>query len=181
MKRYFVFALASLSLTYGAYSQSDAQQIDDIDKLRQEIKNNISTYQKTEVECDTTGSTGYRYVYKNGSDLKLIAIEYKDKRDPGKYIDKKVEWYFSNGHLIYCEQVWTDIPTGKIVDDERFYSNDQHLIAWIKSENEKVDSTSQEFKDVDAQLVAYGNKLVWDSNPTPIKEKPHKYIMPADK
>jgi len=178
MKRYFVFALASLSLTYGAYSQSDAQQITDIDKLRQEIKNNISTYQKTVVINDTNG---YRHVYKNGSDLKLIAIEYKDRRDTGKYIDKKVEWYFSNGHLIYCEQVWTDIPTGKIVDDERFYSNDLHLIAWIKSETGKVDATSQEFKDVDAQLVAYGNKLVWDSNPTPIKEKPHKYNMPSDK
>lgn len=133
------------------------EQIADIDKKRQEIRNNISNYRQTQNHTD---SNGYSYVYKQDTALKLIMIEYKDRRDTGKYIDKKVEWYFSNGHLIYSEQIWTDIATGKLVDNQKFYLDDRHMIAWIKFDNEAIDITSQEFIDIDAKVVLYGKKLM---------------------
>ena len=71
-----------------------------------------------------------------------------------------MEWYFSNGHLIYSQQIWTDIETKEVIDNQKYYLNDQHMIAWIKFENKTVDNASQEFKDMDADLVAYGIKLI---------------------
>jgi hypothetical protein len=156
VKNYIIALVTVIALTPEVYSQTDQDQIVDIDKTRKEIVKNIDSYRQTENNKD---SVSYRYVYREGNDLKLIMIEYKDRRYGGKYIDKKVEWYFSKGHLIYSEQTWTDIPSGKLVDNEKCYLNDQHLIAWIKFENKTVDKTSREFIDADTQLVAYGVKL----------------------
>ena len=155
--RILLVILTSYIFIQGVNSQTINQQIADVDKIRIEIKNNLDNYQKIDSFKD---STGYRYEYKMDSELILIMIEYKDRRDPEKYISKKVEWYFSNGYLIYSEQSWTDIATSKLVDSQKCYLNDQHMFAWIKFENETVDNTTQEFKAMDAQLVAYGIKLI---------------------
>lgn len=147
-------------LTQEVYSQARKKQnsllIANIEKTIQETKYNLDSFQKIEKINDTSS---YRQIYKQGKELKLISIENKDMRDSGKYIDKKVEWYFSNGQLIYSEQIWTDITTDKIIDTQKFYLHDQHLISWIKIENKIVDDTSQEFKDFDAEMTAYEIKL----------------------
>ena len=160
MKKLLFGIVMILLLNQVAISQvllkSDKEQIADIDQMRQEIKSNLSSYLKTE---NINDSSGYRYVYRKDKELKLIMIEYKDRRDQGKYIDKKVVWYFSNGHLIYSEQTWTDIATGELVDNQKFYLNEQHLIAWFKFESGAVENTSQEFIDLAAELVPYGEKL----------------------
>lgn len=161
MKKKLGVILIILVLIQGVYSQTDKQQIADIDKIRIEIKNNLDSFQKIEKFKDTTG---YRYEYKKDNELKIIMVQYKDRRDPGKYIDKKVEWYFSNGHMIYTELIWTDIATNMEVDNQKCYLNDQHMIAWIKFDNTTVDKNSQEFKDMDTKLVAYGIKLKEEAN-----------------
>jgi hypothetical protein len=160
MKKLLFGIIMILLLNQIAVSQvllkSDKEKIADIDQMRQEIKSNLNSYRKTE---NINDSNGYRYVFRKDKELKLIMIEYKDKRDQGKYIDKKVVWYFSNGHLIYSEQTWIDIATGELVDNQKFYLDDQYLIAWFKLENGAVESTSKEFIDIAAELVPYGEKL----------------------
>jgi len=144
----------SFILTQGTYAQIYNQQITDIDKARREIKNNIQNFQKIEKIRDSTGS---RYVYFKEKELQLITVFCEDKN-----IDKSVEWYFSNGQLIYSEQIWTDTKSSKTIDNEKFYLSNGHLIAWTK-ENNPVDNTSQEFKDVDVQLFTYAEKIKEDA------------------
>jgi hypothetical protein len=141
-------------LIQGIFAQTNKQQITDIDKARQEIRNNIQNFQKIEKVRDSTGS---RYVYLKEKELQLITVNYRDKN-----VDKTVEWYFSNGQLIYSEQVWTEIKSNKTIDNEKFYLSNGHLISWTK-EDIIVDNNSQEFMDVDAQLTTYASKLIEDA------------------
>ncbi len=137
------------------YSQTQDKRITEIDKITQRIKNNISNYQKTVFEKD---STGKKYVYKDNYGLKLIIIENKEKINE-KYTHKKVAWYFSNGHLIYTEQTWTEHATNKIKDHQKCYLDDTHLIFWKKFE-QIVDPSSEDFKGLNKELTAFGKELI---------------------
>jgi len=155
MKKTLLFILMLLGLTPALFSQNETQQIEVIDKITQEIKNNIANYQQTKHVDD---SSGYSYSYKKGSELKLVMLLSKD-REPGISIDKNAEWYFSDGHLIYAEQKWVDPVTNAIIDSQKIYLDTTHMIQWIKSENQIVERTSQEFMNVEGELLAYGIKL----------------------
>ena len=146
-----------LITTNSVFCQTQSSRMTDIDKICREIDNNLNVYQKIKQMDDSNGSR-YEYMDKNGK-LKLVTIEYKDRSVTGEYTDKKVRWYFSNDVMIYSQQVWTNIPSHKIVDNEKFYMNNNNMIAWIKSDGKSVDKQSTQFKDVDTKLYAYGAKL----------------------
>jgi hypothetical protein len=157
MKKYLLVIAISFVLIQRVCSQTGETQTSNIDKVRQEIKNNINNYQKIE---NIQTKTGFRSTYKKGKELKLIVVEVKDSIGLGKCLDKKVEWYFSKGYLIYSEQIWTDLEANKIVDHQKLYLDDKHLISWIKNENQSLDINSKEFKETEATLMAYGVTLV---------------------
>ncbi len=134
----------------GAIGQNHKQVVSDIDKIIQEIKKNNTSFQKIEKLKD---STGYRYLYLKGDDLQLVRVFFKDE-----HIDKKIEWYFSKGQLIYSQQIWKDNTTGKTIDNQKCYLNNEQLITWIKS-GSAVDPSTKEFKEVSAGLSAYASKM----------------------
>jgi len=162
MKTSFFVAATFLFLTRVAYPQisdidlavllmkSDEEQIKDIDQMRQEIKNNLNSYSKSEKVKE---HSGYRTVYRKGKDLQLIAVNQKDHS-----VDKRVEWYFHNGQLIYCEQAWTDRSTNKIIDQEKFYLENEHLFAWFKN-GQAINAASEDFKKTADELNAYAANL----------------------
>lgn len=141
------------------HTRLEKQQMKNIDKIKHEILKNIGTYQKIEKFKD---STGYRDVFIKDKELQLVIVDFKDKQDADKLIDKKVEWYFSKGELIFSQQIWTDLKSDKIVDNERFYICNGHLIKWFKFKN-WMDKNEQEFKDADRKLVEYAIKLKEES------------------
>jgi hypothetical protein len=150
MKTYFFTVWLSLGLAQVIFAQTKQQQIADIDKARQGIKNNIESFQKT---IELSDSSGYNYVFKNDKELKLVTIYHKDANT-----DKHAEWYFLNGQMIYAEQTWADNKTGKSVDNEKFYFSGGHLIDMI-SNGKTIDANSKEFTHADESISAYGEKL----------------------
>ena len=155
MKNYFFFLLACFVFTK-SFAQTDSIQIVIINKTKQEIKDSVPSYQMLEKATDPSG--GYRHAYLKNGTVALTVIYHRDG-----YIDKNVEWYFSDGKLIYSEQIWTNVKTGEIVDDEKFYLRDGRLFAWIKTNSKFVDKESRQFKNFDSGLEAYAIKLQADA------------------
>ena len=153
MKNYFSILILSFALTQSVFAQTDKKQIIDIEKAIQDIKNNIGSFQKIEKYND---NSGHKYYFVKDKQLQLVTVDFQDDN-----INKKVEWYFSNGKLIYSEQIWTDTKSKNIIDNERFYLSNDKLISWIK-ESQAVENNSREFQDTNTQLALYGEKLLSD-------------------
>ena len=151
MKNYILTILTVLAITQGVYSQTDKQQIIDVEAVTKEIKSNIIKYQKIEKIKDSNSN---KYVYKDGNELKLVTIYFEDND-----VNKNVEWYISNGQLIYSHQIWTDNKTNKVVSNEKCYLKSGQLIAWTK-DGKPVDTNSEEFKKIGTDLPAYGTELI---------------------
>ncbi len=110
MKTLIFIILTCLVLTPGVHSQTSdgldlvlmandtEQQIRDIDKFRENIKNNISNFRKIEKYKD---SLSYREIYVKDNVLLLVKVQQMDNK-----IEKNVEWYFLNGQLMYSEVKW---------------------------------------------------------------------------
>ena len=153
MKKYLLAIVTSLMLTHGLYSQTaDKQQIATIEKTIKEIQTNISKYKKTEVIKDSLGNS--RDVYKDGNELKLVKVYFKDSD-----ADKSVEWYFSNRQLVYCQQNWTDKKTNSPFNNQKYYLNNGHLLAGLVNDK-PIDINSEAFKNVEATLPEYGTKMI---------------------
>jgi len=131
-----------------AIEQDTAATLMNIDKLKDQIKSKIQEYQKIEKFKDNTGS---RYLFVKDNQLQMVTVSFKENN-----IDKNVEWYFSDGQLIYSEQVWKE--SDKKINQEKFYLNNNHLIGWLK-DGKKVSKRSSEFQTTEGDLVAYGVKL----------------------
>ena len=151
MKKAVFLIFTSLVLTQGIFAQADKQKIAGIEKTRMEIRKNITTLRKIEKSKDIHG---YRDIYLKGKELQLTIVDYKDQDT-----DKYVEWYFSGGKLIYSEELWTNIKTSKIVNDQKYYFENDQMIAWIKKDDKMVDPKSKEFKILSQQLVIYSGSL----------------------
>ena len=147
--------MTGLLLIQVACVKPDEKKMLDIDKLKENIKNNLSSLKMVEKYKDRFC---YRNAYFNNNDLQLITVCFKDRQ-----IDKNVEWYFIKGQLIYSEQTWTIREAKQVINNEKFYINDRHLIAWLKTDNKPVDKTSQEFKVFESKLVEYGDELIKDN------------------
>jgi len=132
----------------------DKQQISSIEKEAKEIKGNINKYKKTEKFKDETGN---KYVYKHNNELKFVSVYFEDTD-----ANKTVEWYFTNGQLLYSHKVWTDKKTNKVVTNEKCFLHGGHLVGWTKDDN-PVEVTSEEFERISQELIAYGTKLIEES------------------
>ena len=155
MKTCFFLLVASLIFTK-SFAQTDSLQIADINKIKQEIKDSVPTFQMIEKATDPGG--GYRHAYLKNNSVVLTIIYHRDQN-----IDKYVEWYFSGGQLIYSEQIWTNVKTGKIVDNEKFYLVGGRLFAWIKMDGSAINKSSKQFRDFDSGLETYAIKLQADA------------------
>ena len=163
MKKVFLTILTFLVLTLGVNSQTSAvlnpvliskdttQQIKNINKICQNIKNNINSYLKIEIFKD---SLSYRNVYLKDNVLQLVKVMYTENN-----IEKNVDWYFLDEQLICAESIWISLETKKAVDNIKCYFNNLHMIAWI-DDNKYIDYKSTEFKARETQLVDY-SKRIW--------------------
>jgi hypothetical protein len=148
MKKTLLFAFWIFS-TAGLFSQKSSIAV--IDEAVALIKNNLETLQKEEKE---TSPEGYRHVYYNGDETKMIVVEENGK------IEKNVAWYFKDKSLIYTETNWTDSATGKNLYREKTYHDKSGMIAWLNTDDTFVRATSDEFKKMNRQLGAEGRKLL---------------------
>ena len=99
----YLTLLTSLTISQGLFSQTDrdfdllistdsSQQIREIDKFKENIKNSISYFQKVEKYKD---SLSYRNIYLKDKVLQLVKVQQKEDG-----IEKNVVWYFLDGLLI---------------------------------------------------------------------------------
>jgi hypothetical protein len=153
MKKYFIAVVIFNSFISGVFAQADPQQISNINKTRKEIKSDVPNFQKIDTIRNSSGS---RDAYSNGKELKLVIITAKDNEHN---INKYTEWYFSDGHLIYCEQLWTNNVTGTTINHEKFYLSGTQMIDWIKTGDKHVDALTDGYKKMESTLIAYGEKL----------------------
>jgi hypothetical protein len=151
MKNKFFYILLGTILMHGVFAQANKQQLSNIEIKQQEIKNNIESFQKI---VEIKDSSQYRYVFMKDKKPQLITVHVED-HNIGKY----VEWFFYNGHVIYAEQIWINNSTGDIIDNEKLYADNSELIAWIKTDNETVDTTSEEFESNALLVKAYWRGL----------------------
>jgi hypothetical protein len=142
----FILALAIVIAQTTVCFAQDYNQIADIDKKVMEIKANIDKYR---MKVKKSGDSSIRITtttYRDKSVIKMITLVYKDNN-----LDKKTEIYYSNGQMIFHESIWTD-SNGKIVNDEKSYLQNHHLIKWIAGNGKEVDQNSNDFKWWDNQL-----------------------------
>jgi len=165
MKEYFLIIVTCLFFCQCVYSQSlyrpaeaatqqPVVQMGAIDKLKEEIKNNIESFQKKEKFKDTTG---YRNAYYKGNELQLISAYYKDTAT-----EKHVDWYFQNGQFIFSVQLWTDKKSKDTLDYQRYYLTNERLIAWLKYDK-PVDRNSVIFKKLNYRMRDYIGELKDDN------------------
>lgn len=122
-----------------------------IDEIKLSIEHSKASYVKTE-KIDSGSS---KYIYTKNHVLQLVIVDYKEQD-----IDKKVLWYFSNKQLVYTEQTWTNNVSNKIVDNEKIYLNNGHIIAWLDSQNKEQEADAEKIKAYDVLLAAYADHLV---------------------
>ena len=163
MKKIILIILTGFVIVQNAYSQqeyviSETEQLMDIQRMREEIKNNLSTYKKVKEMKDSAGF--YSYIFYKDKELKAKMISTFDPRDGLK---KKVEWYFANGELIHTEQTWREQKSNTLIDNQKFYLGNNQLISWTKMDR-PVDKNSKEFKENGKELVEYGKKLIISYN-----------------
>ena len=154
MKKYILILVTIFAIAQGAFAQVDKQQLLDIEKISRVIDNSMDSYQKV---GKSSSDDSYKYSYKQGNDLKLTIVFQKEGD-----IDKYVEWYFSDGKLVFSHQTWTNSKTKAVVDDEKFYLSGGNLIAWTKSA-QFVDSKSAEFKKTASEIQNYGAEMIKDA------------------
>ena len=130
MKKFIITLLSILffSLNVWAQEMNSAVQADErvpaIDKIKNEIKNNVSSFKEIE---KWKNKTGYHNAYYDGEMLQMVVTYYKDTAT-----EKRGEWYFQKGKFIYSVKLWTDVKTNDTLDYERFYLSNERLIAWYK-------------------------------------------------
>lgn len=134
--------------TFFCYAQSN--NTSDIDKLTKDIKANFNSYKEV---VKTNSSDGSRFFYLKDNALKLIIIKALEQDT-----EKNVEWFYENGKLIYCETNWLDKKTKKITFSEKCYLSNGQLISWIY-QSKSIDSSSDDFKKMSADLEVYGSKI----------------------
>lgn len=153
----FLFSISLLLVSFAAAAQLSSEEIDFIDGAREQIKNNMASYKKVEKFRDSSGA---QYAFLENKILRMVQAKAREGT-----VDKKIEWYFLNNQLIYCEQVWTIVSTGQIFNNEKLYLKNGHLAVWLKTGNKPTPPTSPEFKETDFYLSDYGKQLLKECQP----------------
>jgi hypothetical protein len=142
-----IFTVLLLAVTSKIFSQSN---ISSIDALVAGIKNKQEMYEKYE---KINSQEGFHYVFHKDNEPKFVVVQQHGK------IEKNVTWYFKDSALLYTETNWSDSLSKKILFNEKTYHDKTGLIAWINSESTFIDANSAEFKKLNLELTAYGQKL----------------------
>ena len=148
-----IISLITLFILFsnGILAQSTEKDLERIKVTIDQIDNEKSTYKLIEQFKNSEGS---RYSYVKNGELKKVSINTQHEN-----LNKKVDWYFDNGKIIYSEQKWVD-SENKIVNNEKIFLSENQIIAWIKTDGRKVDKESQEFIDAELKLIDYANSLM---------------------
>ena len=136
---------------------SDAQAISqfDIDKRVADVLSNLRELKKAEKMNDQSGQ---RLVYFDDKEIRLISVKVT-----GDSTQKNVHWFFDQGRVIFIETVWTEISSGNIVVDEKYYFNNGYLTAWLNSVGQKIPQSSPIFEKVKNELAVYCARI-YDEN-----------------
>ena len=148
-----IISLITLFILFsnGILAQSTEKDLERIKVTIDQIDNEKSTYKLIEQFKNSEGS---RYSYVKNGELKKVSINTQHEN-----LNKKVDWYFDNGKIIYSEQKWVD-SENKVVNNEKIFLSENQIIAWIKTDGRKVDKESQEFIDAELKLIDYANSLM---------------------
>jgi hypothetical protein len=153
--RSFIFVILQIVFLITISAQSDTSfrvNIDGIEKTVSEIKKNGASYKKSEKYRDSLGA---RYAFTRDGELMFTRAQISEP-----VVNKKVEWYFDHGQIIFCEQTWTVISSGQIFNHERLYLKNGKLLLWLNTEKKEVDPKSNAFKETEFYLVDYSKTLL---------------------
>jgi hypothetical protein len=151
MKQIISFIVLFTIFSNGMLGQSTEKDLERIKVTIDKIDNEKSTYKLIEQFKNSEGS---RYSYVENGELKKVSINTQHED-----LNKKVDWYFDNGKIIYSEQKWLD-SENKIVNNEKIFLSENQIVEWIKTDGQKVDKESQEFIDAELKLMGYANSLM---------------------
>ena len=130
MKKIILSIFILSYLTPCVFAQTENVELKTIEKTVEGINTNLNSFQKIEKQNDSIAN---EYVFIKDKEVQLITIKTREQN-----IEKNVAWYYLSGALIYGEQKWLDIKSNAIVDHEKFFLTNGHLIAWINTENNAV-------------------------------------------
>lgn len=147
-----IFILCILLIAVKSKAQPHLEEISLIDKKTKQITNDLFAYQKVEKFRD---SSGYKIVYVSNNKIQKIEICTIQEN-----IEKKVEWFYYKNTLIYSEKKWIDLTCNKIIDQEKFYTNKEELLAWFDKNNQFIDYNSCHYQDICNSLIAYGKNAL---------------------
>jgi hypothetical protein len=153
--RSFILVILQIVFLITISAQSDTSfrvNIDGIEKTVSEIKKNEASYKKSEKYRDSLGA---RYAFTRDGELMFTRAQISEP-----VVNKKVEWYFDHGQIIFCEQTWTVISSGQIFNHERLYLKNGKLLLWLNTEKKEVDPKSNAFKETEFYLVDYSKTLL---------------------
>ncbi|WP_027420274.1 hypothetical protein [Crocinitomix catalasitica] len=139
----FIFTVLSSSLF--------AQDFKAIDQTKTEIKNSIKTL--TEIN-EYKDSLSFKNFYLKEDKLQLIQVKSTQNN-----IVKIVEYYFKDEFLIYIEQQWLDLETGKVISLQKSYWKNRELIKWSTSEDGEIDKSSQKYLAFEAEVLNYIDQI----------------------
>ncbi len=157
MKKITFILFANILLTQILFSQDDVmienypQQMTEIDKVVSAIKSKTATFKKVEKAKTQEAS---KFIFLKEKELQFITVKQMENG-----LEKNVEWYFSNGSLIFSETNWIDLISKKVMAHEKQYLKNGTLLCWLDNENKLVDPISPEFKEVDKRIQTYAVKL----------------------
>ncbi|MCU0360517.1 MAG: hypothetical protein MUF75_07335 [Bacteroidia bacterium] len=142
-------SLLTVVLFFGLKGQSQ-NTVALIDLVVGEITSELAECRKVE---EVNSEQGYRWLYYRNDEPVLIEIMERGR------IEKHVTWFFYNKQLVYTETVWMDSIAGRKVHTEKTYHYQEAMIAWINNETTFVDASTDEFRDLDKTLRAYGKEI----------------------
>lgn len=155
MKKAIQLLILLISFSFRITAQTDSVQIEKIKASVNEIRNNIQNLNKIEKFRDSAGT---RNMYFKDKALQVVIAEAQEHNTR-----KKIEWFFINDQMIYCEQKWIVLPDNHIFNSEKIYVHNGHIIRWIRTDGSSTPPSSPEFKETDFYLNEYGMTLLKES------------------
>jgi prepilin-type processing-associated H-X9-DG protein len=148
MKINILLFITSLFITSTIFSQSSS--IADIDEHIAQMRSELHSYQKIEkIKTDSTSKD----IYLMDGEVQIITIVEKGK------IEKHVEWYYTNGILLYTETNWTVTSSQGNMLNHKTYHNNGAMIAWLDGENSFVNASTTKYKQFEKAVNEYSKKI----------------------
>ncbi len=122
--------------------QPEDRNITDIDKMKQDIINQLNTFTKKEKYDD---SLHYWYSYYKDKELQLITeFDKKQNYSPDK-LDVSYYVYYHKRHPFYIEEILWDLERKDTTFVYKYYISNGHLLAKFDNDR-KIEPTSTNFK-----------------------------------